>query len=342
VDFSNESRNLQIANYLETLRLEQNMTIEQLSDASNIPTVHLKSIEEGRFARFDDFYLKMYLKKYTQTLGVDFEQLYAYALQQPVEELPEAGTIDLTAVEAAPNASSEAQSVSIETPARDVKNQRPITKVASPALLSSLQQTPSKYKPKKSFAKVLVVLFLIALIAVFLFFAIDFFRNVGNRNVEPEVQPPIIDVPDDITVGHDDDEDDELYDDEEITEPEEVTEPEPSPEDDTQIEFDEQDGINQRFNVVTSLDEVELRIEHHSGVNWVGGGFLSGAPLINATYGESNDLEETFSVENNDVFRLTAGAFQTIEVIFINGVEVPFVPSDVIGPQNFYFTFEID
>jgi len=84
VDFSNKNRNLQIANYLQTLRLEQNLTLEQLSNLSQVPIIHLTSIEEGRFLRFDDFYLKMYLKRYTQSLDVDLEQLYIYASQQPL------------------------------------------------------------------------------------------------------------------------------------------------------------------------------------------------------------------------------------------------------------------
>jgi cytoskeletal protein RodZ len=335
VDFSNESRNLQIANYLKTLRLEQNMTLEQLSDASYVPIVHLTSIEDGRFSRFDDFYLKMYLKRYTQILGVDLKQLYAYAMQQPIEDLPKRKREDPIATGVNPNSMQHkvhTQPATIETPHRRKPQVKRNTSTVSPL-------GPAHTKPKVNIGKFLIGLFLVALIAIFLFFIVDFFINISNREDTPDVPPPVIENPHDLIPPDpsDDEGDDSESDDGEA---EEIEEPELESEEKTTIEFNDRTGQTQTFILITSHNEIELRMEHHSGPNWVGG-FLNGTGFINATYQEGDTLEESFAIENDDVFRLTAGAIQAVEAIFINDVEVDFLSDGLSGAENLDFTITI-
>ena len=327
MDFSNESRNLQIANYLQTLRLEQNLTLEQLSDASHIPIVHLTSIEDGRFNRFDDFYLKMYLKKYTQTLGVSLEQLYAYAVQQPIEDLPKQKKEEAAETVVDPDSMQhkvQSQPATIEAPSRSAR-QRPQAKRSAPAVSVSPFGS-SRTKPNMNVGKILIGLFLVVLIIVFLFFMVDFFRNIGSREDTP-TEPPQIELPGDINLDPNSDGDTD-YEETEETEPE--TEPEPVA--DTTVELDnhDQNGRSQTFTVITSRDDFELRIEH-SGDNWVG------APINRMLSGV---FEETFEIGDDNRFTLPVGAIHSIDAIFINDIEVPFTSDGLVGVYNIYFNFE--
>lgn len=324
MDFSNESRNLQIANYLQTLRLEQNMTLEQLSDISHVPIVHLTSIENGHFSRFDNFYLKMYLKKYTQTLDVNLEQLYAYALQQPIEDIPQPKKEEPVATVVNPDSIQhkvQSQPAVVETPVR----RKPQPKHRTPKT-SPLGPNYAKSKPDINLGKFLIGLFLVVLLAAIIVWLIGFFRDIGNHEDIPEDPPPVLEIPSEINLDPTDDAADETNG-VEVQEPADV-EPEPEDEDATIIELNEHIGTMQTFTVITTGNEIELRMEH-SGANWIGG-------PINATH--DSLLEETFvGLGNGDTLNLPVGAIDNIDAIFINGVEVPFVSNGLAGVQNFYF-----
>lgn len=319
VDFSNESRNLQIANYLQTLRLEQDLTLEQLSHLSQVPIIHLTSIEEGRFSRFDDFYLKMYLKRYTQSLGVDLGQLYTYASRQPLPDVSENATSNQKADEQQMT-QTQANISAIPKHIENTKPQRkkPTVKTANIARLEA----------KKRMGKFVIGLsFLILLIAI-VFFIVTIISELGNRGPAQTDYPPAVDNPHTIDPDPSDDPTDVA--DTEIDEPE----PEPEPEDLTTITLDDHTGNTHTFTVVTSLEEVALRIEH-SGANWIGG-YFNNVQFTNNVYHDL--LEETFGLEGNDTIRFTAGAPTNIVAIFINDEEIDFVTGS--EPHNFIFNIQ--
>ena len=309
------------------------MTLEQLSDQSNIPIVHLTSIENGRFSRFDDFYLKMYLKKYTQTLGVNLEQLYAYALQQPVPETetePEAAISEESVDPNSMHHRVRTQAVSVETPARAQKNIKKIP-ATTPSPLSTLKPLPTK--SKGNVGKFLIALFLVVLFVLFLVFIVDLFRNIGNHQTEQEAQPPALTLPDDLNLGEDDEDlNDDLSEEEQANE-EAYVEVEPQPEDETRITLDDHIDRSQHFTVVTSREDIVLRMEH-SGDNWIGG-------AINQMVG-SGTFEETFELGDGDLLHLPMGAIHSLDALYLNDVAVDFYAEGIVGTQNLYFNIQFD
>lgn len=313
VDFSNESRNLQIANYLQTLRLEQNLTLEQLADMSHIPIAHLTSIEEGRFNKFDDFYLRMYLKKYTQTLGVNLEQLYAYARQQPIEELPkekkEAPAKPVINPDSMQHKVEASQPTSIEAPSRKQPQIKRRTPTVSPF-------GPTQTKPKVNIVRILISLFLVLLVGLLLFFIFDFFRNMGNREALPE-DPPVIENPLDIDLDlldPDEDEDDEDGDGEIVP-----TEPETT-EETTTIDLYSHVGRIQTFNVETTATEIEFRVEFSADC-WLILRF-DDSEILSGT--QSETIEETFVLDGSGLIDFDLGNLFGVESITINGEEVEY------------------
>ena len=324
VDFSNENRNLQIANYLQTLRLEQDLTLEQLSHLSQVPIVHLTSIEEGRFSRFDDFYLKMYLRRYTQSLGVDLEQLYIYASQQPLPE--ETESLKRKQQQEAPKLTqtqADISAVSKNVERKKPQRKKPTVKTANIARLEA----------KRKIGKFMIGLTFLLLIGVIVFFIVTIIGELGNHEPTQTDYPLVVDNPHDIDPNPTDEPAES--DDTETDEPE--PEPEPEPEDFTSIELDDHTGRTQVFVVTTELDEVELRIEH-SGANWIGG-FFNGSSVINNTY--TDTLNQTFTLDGSDTLNLNVGAMNNITGMYINDVEVPF-SADSTGQQNFNFIIESD
>ena len=324
MDFSNESRNLQIGEYLQTLRMEQNLTLEHLSHASQVPIVHLTSIEEGRFLKFDDFYLKMYLKRYTQALNVDLEQLYAYATQQMLPEKPakpeknkRENERKLTQTQA--NISAVVKRVDNNKPTRNKTTIKP----------ANIARLDAKNKIGKFIIGTIFIILLIVIVIYFIRFIINL---PDERPLYNETEPPLVDNPHDIVIPGEENEDDENNDEPIETEPEE--DPEPVPTDLTTVEFEERVGNTQTFIIATSLDELELRIEH-TGDNWI--------DLTNGTYNDT--FEYTFDVdelidEENGRVRFIMGAFQNVEAIYLNDVEVDFEAAGIIGRQDFVFYVE--
>jgi len=307
VDFSNESRNLQIADYLQTLRLEQNLTLEQLSHLSQVPIVHLTSIEEGRFARFDEFYLKMYLKRYTQALDVDLEQLYTYATQQPLPE---------TSADTKKNENKRQMTqtqADISAAVKHVNTKKPKRKKSTIKSVSV-----ARIEARNRIGKFIVGLVLVALLIVFVIFFVTLIRDLPRNDASYQETIPPVENPHDIT-GPDEDETETAT--EASTEPEE-----PSAEDLTSITFNDHSGEVHTFDLITAQDELNLRIEH-SDRNWI--------DITNGIY------EDTFeySFELDDQIRFRVGAVQNIEAIFINDVEVEF-ETDQIGAQTFIFNIE--
>ena len=327
MDFSNKSRNLQIGNYLQTLRLEQNLTLEQLSNLSQVPIIHLTSIEEGRFSRFDDFYLKLYLKRFTESLNVDLEQLYIYATQQPLPDPSESAKNKQNDNE---RQMTETQANISATP-KDVVNTTPKRK---PTLKTV---NIARLEAKKKISRFITGMVLLALLGLIVFFVIRIILDFADREPNLVETTPVIVNPHEIDNNNEEEEEEE---EEENEEEEEEEEEEPEPEVETIIELDEHVGQVQIFNLTTSLDEIELRIEQ-SGSNWIGANFLNEPLFINANHDQANPLEETFSIENNAEFRLTLGAIQNVEAVFINGEEVPFISAGLNGAHNLYFMITI-
>ena len=321
MDFSNESRNLQIGNYLQTLRLEQDLTLEQLSILSQVPIVHLTSIEEGRFSRFDSFYLKMYLKRYTQSLDVDLEQLYTYASQQPLPDLPK-NIPDKQPSNERQMTQTQADISAIPKNVTNTKPQRRKTTVKATSI--------ARLEAKKKVGKFVISFAFIVLLIVLVIFLVTAIRSLGDREPSQTEPPPIVDNPHDMNLGTTDEESDDPY-------YEEESEPEPEPEitDTTTVELYSHVGNTHTFTVVTSLEDVELRIEH-SGANWIGG-YFNGAQFTNHTYHDL--LEENFELSDNDVIRFTAGAANNIVAIFINDEEVDFA-FGLEGVHIFVFNIE--
>ena len=327
VDFSNKSRNLQIGSYLQTLRQEQEYTLEQLSVLSQVPVVHLTSIEEGRFSRFDEFYLKLYLKRFTGSLDVDLEQLYTYATQQPLpDDLSESelgskqDERQMTEMQA--NISATPKSTVNTSPQRN-----PNLKVANIASLEN----------KKRIIKLVTGLVLIIILIIIVGFIVAFIQDLADRDpTDDDTLPTIVENPHDIN-GEGDEEGDsngigeeDLDDDDEEEEPE--PDPEPDPADVTNIELETTFGNVQTFNVKTELDEINLRVEH-SGENWIG------PPLNDIT---SDTFEAVMEPNSYGNVVLNVGAIHNIEAIYINDVEVEFDTSVPPGTQDFIFVIEFD
>ena len=314
MDFTNENRNVQIGSYLKTLREEQNLSIEQLSKLCQVPAVHVTAIEAGRFSRYDDFYLKLYLKKYTQALDVDLEQLYTYANQQEAPELP---------VETEPKKKLTGMQADIATvaPKKEKTIQAPRVKTT----IETKGVTTSS--SKSSIGRFLAVLFLILIVGAIITVAIIALRNTGNNdnNQDTFVPPPIvINNPHDIN-GEDDEVEDN--DDEPIYEPE--PEPEPIPEDFTVIEIEGHVGQIQTFIVMTYDEEINLRIEH-SDQNWIN--------ITNRIH--TDTFEYTFDTSDSPI-NFSVGAVHAIEAMFVNDVEVPITTDGLTGRQTFIFNITL-
>ena len=305
MDFTNEQLNQQVAACLQSLRIEQNVTIEQLSQKSQVPVVHLVSIEEGHFRRFDDFYLKLYLNRYTKILGVSLEQVYAYAVKnnQGIAEdtISDHVTEQETSTHAAPPPPS--------TPQRIVIPQK--------RNLATANHKKTRL-PKVNLTKGLIFLVLAALGVAFIFFLIGLFSNLGNSgsNDEPSVVNPHDVIPTETTP--------------EETEPDE-TEPTtvPDPADETTIEPDTHVGRTQTFDVVTSAEEVTLRIEFEADC-WLELRFNQ-SMIDSGTFRPDNDLEETFDLTNGTgTIDINFGNLFGVESITINGVEVDYNNSESV------------
>jgi len=320
VDFKDARRNLQIAHFLKALRQEQNLTMEELSRLSQVPLVHLASIEEGKFSRFDDFYLKLYLKKYTATLDVDLEQLYTYATQQPLPEVVEAPAEqkrNMTRMQA--DISSVPKSVAETKPKRSTATIK----------AANIAQLEAKLKIKRF----LVSLVLLALVGVVIFFVITLIRDLPNRETEPP--PQAITNPHPITVPTT-----APAETEPVTEPV-VTEPQVMPEDTTSTSFYDHSGGVQTIMVQTTHDELILRFEH-TGQNWFDHANLNGVVhSINATYNDTFELDFELESGENRLF-IRMGALHAVSSIYINDVEVEFISSGINGPQSFVFYIEVE
>ena len=319
VDFSNESRNLQIANYLQTLRLEQDLSLEQLSHLSQVPIVHLVTIEEGQFLRFDDFYLRMYLKRYTQSLEVDLEQLYVYASQNPLQEVEtqakekQANERQMTQTQADISAVPK----SSETP--KLKRKKTTIKAANIARLEAKQRV----------RKFVVGLFLFILLIVIVIFVVELIRSLPEREPEYEEVIPPIESPN-LTLEPESEED--IDDDEDDTEEDVEEEPEPTPEDLTTIAFESHVGETQNFTVTTALDEIVIRIEI-TGQNWI--------ETTGNTYSAGDVFEYTFDPDDSPI-RVRLGALHNTGAIYVNDVSFDFVYEGINGAQNFDFHIETE
>jgi len=116
---------------------------------------------------------------------------------------------------------------------------------------------------------------------------------------------------------------------EEDEEPEEDDE-EPEEDDETIVELIDHTDDIQSFTVVTAREEIILRIEH-SDENWIG------TPFYDAFDGV---LEETLEVDSNGIAELSVSAIHSMDAMFINGFEIPFVSDGVVGSQYFVFNIE--
>lgn len=76
MDFSNKDNNQQLADFIREQRLKQDLNLNDVSEKIGVPIQHLKNIENGEFSRFDEFYLKMYIKKYASFLSLNADELY--------------------------------------------------------------------------------------------------------------------------------------------------------------------------------------------------------------------------------------------------------------------------
>jgi len=76
MDFSNKDNNQQLADVIREQRLELGLNLNDVSEKIGVPIQHLKNIENGEFSRFDEFYLKMYIKKYASFLSLNVDELY--------------------------------------------------------------------------------------------------------------------------------------------------------------------------------------------------------------------------------------------------------------------------
>lgn len=106
--------------------------------------------------------------------------------------------------------------------------------------------------------------------------------------------------------------------------------------DETSIELGDHIGITQSFNVTTSLEEIEIRIEN-SGENWID------APSYNMFDDVFDDVfEETFEIDETGVIELIVSEISNIDAMFVNSVEVEFISAGLYGTQNFNFNIEFE
>ena len=328
MDFSNENRNLQIANYLQTLRLEQNLTLEQLSNLSQVPIIHLTSIEEGRFSKFDAFYLKLYLKRYTQSLDVDLEKLYTYASQNPLPDLSENAindpkTNDQQMTQTQANISATPKNIANTKPQRNHRPQLTKTNVKSANV--------ARLEAKKKFSNFIISLFFLILLIVLVFFIVIIIRDLGNNapSQSDSVIPPLVDNPHDINLGS-------IDDDEYESEPELV--PEPEIVDFTTVELYNYTSTTQTFDVATTLEEIELQIEFSANC-WLELRF-NGQVITSGVY--DTTLEEIVELvgDGNDTFNLQIGNLFGVESITLNGETVDFDDTHSVQLLDFNITLE--
>ena len=323
MDFSNNKRNLQIGSYLQTLRLEQNLTLQQLSNLSQVPIIHLTSIEEGHFSKFDNFYLRMYLKRFTQALDVDLEQLYAYASQQPLPDLPDQPKTT-NKQSANDRQMTETQACISATP----KNVANTTLKRKPALKTV---NLARFEAKKKIGRFVVGLAFIAILGVIVFFVVTIIRDLANREPSQVDPPTIVENPHLIGERDGDENGDENDDENQV---DETPEAQPEPDDETSIVLVNHIGEDQIFTIRTSHSEIEFRIEL-SGYSWIGG--TIGHTFVNATI--NHIFEEIFELDDQVLLDFRLGAINHVDRITINGEDVEFVQG-LTGAHNLIFYFE--
>jgi len=303
VDFTNEERNKQIAYYLSTLRSQKSLTLEQVSELSQVPIVHIIALEEARFDRFESFYLGLYLKRYSDSLGTDLSQIYSHTLSNPVIENTETSDVPSPLPKEFVN-----QNLTPQKP--DFQVNKPVRRTVN---VNDMYKKPNRVS--RDFSKYGLALFLCALLIIVIIFVISLIRDRSN-NEHNLSDGPLVENHHNIVMPQED-----LDDEEDDNEPE--VEVLPIIVDITEIVFDAQTGDTQVFDIFTNLSEVTIRLEH-DGQNWI--------ELTNETVDDT--WIYTFEI-SDDPIRLRVGAVNNISEMFINDVPVDFL--DFNGAQTFFF-----
>ena len=329
LNFSNNDNNLQFAQILRALRTEQGISLEDLSEKSQVPVVHIKTIEAGRFSRFDDFYLKMYLKKYAQSLGTELDILYSRAYGKKFDTSG-------SSTESSANSDPDMER-------RPAPQPRPVSRLTSNEGPRNLRHTtthPPKPTPKKvqshikkpniakmetkeKLIKLAISLFCAAIAIFAIFFLIDFFQDLSNSNMS---QPPVIDNPHNIISDTDETPNLENDPEENNTNNQAEQNVENLPESrETVIELDSHSGQIQTFDINTTGDEFDFRVEF-SGPCWTLG-TIDDEQFVMGQFATDENIEETFTFDEGAtrVIDLNLGNIFEIGNLTINGEEVPII-----------------
>jgi len=306
VNFLNEENNQKLAGYLHEKRIEQNLTLDDISNKIGVPIQHLKNIEAGNFEEYDTFYLKMYLKKYASSLALNIDELYQHFYEEEVVPEKEFKLKKPSHKKVKPQNTEEAPN-----------------KVDSDSRKKVVAQKKLASRPKYNIGKIIALMCAVLIIMLGITYAIDMFRSMGNNegNQTPEIVNPNVTDEDN---GEPENEENNDNQDQEIEEETPIEELELEPE--TQVSLLSHEGRIQTFEVITEAEAAEIEISF-SGDCWVGTSadapvaLGSGATLTAGGYTYVNGDEETITVNESGTLSLNFGNIQVMEMT-INGEPV--------------------
>ncbi len=312
---------------LQEERLKRKIDLQEISDATHIQISVLKDIESGNFDKYkgDEEYIKMYLRKYSEYLGIDSREF----VDNYVSITQEIKLEELSQKEEQEKAAQQRSSITLSNP--------------------KYARTKKVYENSNStnYIRYFIIAVLIVLIIAAIYYGIRLvsntnsnFNSSNNFQVSGEVEE------DDTLVSEDDTLEDE---DALVDEDEEDTDTEASDTEETDdIRIEHTDAYTYTVYVSGDLDTFTMRIEF-VGRTWsslrVNGSSYSG--FIDTIYNEantSNDLDAEADVvelefNTNDVYEIVLrNGFNYGHRYYFNDVEVEVPDSENVGDtQNITF-----
>ncbi|MGL4337278.1 MAG: helix-turn-helix domain-containing protein [Turicibacter sp.] len=89
MNFSDKEKNQLLGQYLKDQRTQKNISLEQIANQTGVPLQHLKNVEDGLFDRYDQFYLKMYIKKYSGVVNLNVDEIYQRFYSEEIKKTVE-------------------------------------------------------------------------------------------------------------------------------------------------------------------------------------------------------------------------------------------------------------
>lgn len=305
-----------LGEYIREKREKQNLTIEELSQKTKISVAVLKDIEAGKFDRYegDEAYVKMYLKKISQVLDMNVEDV----TQQYVALTQE---IELTKLQ--------------ESNKKEIHNEEVVKKGKNFSFkVPQLTRKPSVYEDQSHVTIMRTIIILVIVCLIIVVFWYGFYstkQTTDNPDFQPQNQTTVegnVGSEDDTPQGNTDT-------------PQGNTDlpqtnqdqPAPQPSQDAGVTFTRNDVLDFDFTLPEGTEEFTFKVEFmtKSWANLLVNG-KSTNDFKSKIYHDSEDAEPevvelTFKTANFKKLRLRNGC-SLGHRYYINGQQIPLTDDD--------------